>query len=414
MSGFFTRERFGTPQFIAALLLSIFLGQCIWLASRGVLSPDRDPVELRRIQEGLKQWHGEGIAGRSPKYVPGISSDEDARALPEPVSPSYDAYRSPMYYLICSAPLLVWPGSLQNETASYWRWLARAPNILLGLLLGASLWYVSHRLYGNLGGYIALTLYCFAPGIIRSSAAWYVPPEMAAAWGAFGAIFTAIAVSHTLYAPREVVLWNWRRIVLLGISLALAVGTQFSLIILVPVVLGFLLYLAPTRRPAAWAIWAAALALASLLLCAGYFFHAQALWEDMRRAQFFGYTGRAFTMGSAYRQLLAQLVQMCPALAIAAPIALVAYCASRRMRYFGNSAPLLVAGLFALIGLANPHFPGLGFRLLVLPFLFLHVAGIVADLLETRQRALVSAGTWGLLAAYALLSLLQLVRLGAA
>jgi hypothetical protein len=412
MSGFFTRERFGTPQFTAALLLLIFLGQCIWLASRAVLSPDSDPAELRRIHEGVKQWHGAGIAGRSTNDVPGISSDEDARAFPEPIPRGYDAYRSPMYYLICSAPLLVWPGSLQNETASYWRWLARAPSILLGLLLGASLWYVSHRLYGNPGGYIALTLYCFAPGIIRSSAVWYVPPEMAAAWGTFGAIFTAIAVSHTLYAPREVVLWNWRRIVLLGISLALAVGTQFSLIILMPVVLGFLLYLAPTRRPAAWAIWAAALGLAAFLLFAAYFFHAQAFWEDMRRARFFSYTGQAFTMAGAYRQLLAQLVQLCPALAFAVPIALVAYCASRRMRYFGNTAPLLVAILFVFLGFASPHFPGLGFRLLVLPFLFLFVAGVIADLLETRQRALVSAGAWGLLAAYALWSLLQLARVG--
>jgi hypothetical protein len=241
MSGFFTRERFGTPQFAAALLLLVFLGQCIWLASRGALSPDSDPAELRRIQEGLTQWYGKGVAGQSAHDIPGVGSDESAPALPEPVSHGRDAYRSPMYYLISSAPLLVWPGSLQDDTAVYWRWLARAPNLILGVFLGASLWYVSHRLYSNPGGYIALTLYCFAPGIIRSSSVWYAPPEMAAAWGAFGAIFTAIAVSHTLYAPREVVLWNWRRILLLGISLALAVGTQFSLIILVPVVLGLLL-----------------------------------------------------------------------------------------------------------------------------------------------------------------------------
>ena len=66
---------------------------------------------------------------------------------------------------------------------------------------------------------------------------WSAEPEVGAAWGAFGAIFTAIAVAHTLYAPREVILWNWRRIVLLGLSLALAVGSQFSLVIVVPVAL---------------------------------------------------------------------------------------------------------------------------------------------------------------------------------
>jgi len=69
-----------------------------------------------------------------------------------------------MYYLISSAPLLIWPGRLQSETVAYWSWLVRAPHLLFGLLLGASLWYVSHRLYGNAGGYIALALYCFSPG----------------------------------------------------------------------------------------------------------------------------------------------------------------------------------------------------------------------------------------------------------
>jgi hypothetical protein len=410
MSGFFTRERFGTPQFAAGLLLLIFLGQCLWLASRAVLSPDSDPADVRRIEEGLKQWHGDGIAGQYADNGSGTHSDENLPGATD----GFDVYRSPMYYLVAAAPLLVWPGNLQNDTAVYWRWLARAPNILLGVLLGASLWYVSHRLYGNKGGYIALTLYCFAPGIIRSSAAWYVAPEMAAAWGAFGAIFTAIAVSHTLYAPREVVLWNWRRIVLLGISLALAVGTQFSLILLVPIALGFLLYLAPSRRTAAGAIWGAALAVAAFLLFAAYFFHVRAFWEGVRRAQFFGYIGRAFTMPSAYGHLLAQLGQMCPALVIAVPVVLVAYGAWGRLRYFGNTAPLLVAILFMMLGMASPHFPALGFRLLALPFLFLYVAGVIADLLETGQRALVSAGTLGLLVAYALWSLLQLtgVRVG--
>src|SRR6266567_4172077 len=102
-------------------------------------------------------------------------------------------------------------------------WLVNTPYLIFGVLLGASLWYVARRLYGNAGGYIALMLYCFSPGIIRSSALWFAEPEIGAAWGAFGAIFTAIAVAHTLYAPREVVLWNWRRILLLGLSLALAV-----------------------------------------------------------------------------------------------------------------------------------------------------------------------------------------------
>src|SRR5208283_2129870 len=114
----------------------------------------------------------------------------------------------------------------------------------------------------------ALTLYCFSPSMLQASAVWHTEPEILAAWGSFGAIFTAIAVAHTLYAPREVVLWNWRRIVLLGISLAIAVGSQFSMIVVVPIALAFLLYLAPIRRGAVITIWIAACLVGLLLLFA--------------------------------------------------------------------------------------------------------------------------------------------------
>src|SRR5206468_12622837 len=133
-------------------------------------------------------------------------------------------------------------------------WFTRVPYVFFGLMLGASLWYVSRRLYGNAGGFIALGLYCFSPTVIRASTLWFAPPHIGAAWGVFGAVFTAIAVSHTLYAPREVVLWNWRRMVLLAVSLTLAVGSQFTLAAIIPLLAAFMLYLAPERKTAAVAI----------------------------------------------------------------------------------------------------------------------------------------------------------------
>ena len=96
--------------------------------------------------------------------------------------------------------------------------LAASPYLFFGVMLGASLWYVARRLYGNAGGYIALALYCFSPAMIVNVAGAQSLGEMGAVWGAFGTVFTAIAVAHTLYAPREVVFWNWRRILLLGLS----------------------------------------------------------------------------------------------------------------------------------------------------------------------------------------------------
>ena len=109
--------------------------------------------------------------------------------------------------------------------------------------------------------------------------------EMGAAWGAFGTIFNAIAVAHTLYAPREVVLWNWRRILLLGLSLALAAGNQFSLGLLVLLILPLMFWVAPVRLRAVFAIWDAALSVAVLLLFAGYFFEPALFWQGMLHAR---------------------------------------------------------------------------------------------------------------------------------
>jgi hypothetical protein len=235
---------------------------------------------------------------------------------------------------------------------------------------------------------------------------------MAAAWGTFGAIFTAIAVAHTLYAPREVVLWNWRRIVLLGLSLALAIGCQFSLIVLVPIALAFMFYVAPERRAAALAIWAAASSLALLLLFAAYGFHGALFWQGIRHAHWLGVSPQAFGMVEAYRRLYFGLSQAGPALLVALPVVLVAYIAWRRARYFGNTAPLLIAALFLALAICTPHYPGAGFRLMAVPFLFVFVAGIAADLLETRNRGPVMACVGGLLMAGALWNLLQLLRVG--
>jgi hypothetical protein len=403
MNRFFTRERFGAPQFLAGTLLLVFLLQCMWLARVHLRSaPGPDLHERVRLDEGLRQWRGQGIAG-SPH---GEASSESPSRTAES-----DADRSPLPYLLGSGLLLLWPGQIETDSYPYWGWLTRAPFLLFGTLLGASLWYVARRLYGNAGGFIALLLFCFSPAMIRTSAVVLTEPEITAAWGAFGAIFTAIAVAHTLYAPREVVLWNWRRIVLLGLSLALAVGSQFSLWVVIPISLAFMLYLAPQRRGAAAVIWLTGAVMAALLLWAAYSFQPAALWDGLRRAQFLGLTCKTFTVLVGYRSFLQQICGGSPALIMAFPAALIAYAAWPRARYFGNTSPLLVAALFIFLGIATPHFPGMGFRLAALPFLFVFVAGVFADLLETRHRVLVQGCLCGLFTAYAFWSILALARI---
>src|SRR5207237_1294963 len=220
--------------------------------------------------------------------------------------------------------------------------------------LAASLRYVARRLYGNAGGYIALMLYCFSPGMIRSSAVWFAEPETGAAWGTFGAVFTAIAVAHTLYAPREVVLWNWRRILLLGVSLALAIGTHFSLAIVVPVLLFFMFYLAPHRGGAVLAILATACGAALVLLFAAYFFHPWLFVHGLSNTVLFHGTVAALRLWGAYAQAGREIVGAGPVLALLAPACLVLWAVSRRSRYFGNSAPLLVTCFFLLLRVLSP------------------------------------------------------------
>jgi hypothetical protein len=394
MDRFFTRERFGRPQILAGLLLLVFLGECAWLVHR---SAELTPREESRISEGFRRWN----EGRNPH--PSSTPQETETGASDP-------NHSSLWYLVASAPLLLWPEDMRLHSNHSLVWLARAPYLLFGILLGASLWYVARRLYGNAGGYVALGLYCFSPAILRSSAVWFTEPEVGAAWGAFGTIFTAIAVAHTLYAPREVVLWNWRRIVLLGVSLALAIGSQFSLIVVIPIALAFMLYLAPTRRIAAAMIWTAACAISVLLLYASYVFQWKSFLSETAHADFFPLAWRSFAMAGAYRRVFAQLGQSNPALVLAIPVALTVYLFWPRTRYFGNTAPLFVAVILVLMGIATPHYPGLGFQLVALPFLLVFVAGISADLLETRYRNLVLACLSGLLIANAIWNLAELAR----
>ena len=412
MTQFFTRERFGRPQFLAGALLLAFLAQAAWLVrselhiSESRASDVASASEQVRIVAGWSQLHGASIAGAPFPDPPGT--------LPLEISEDhgFDTEPSPLLSLVTAAPLLACPRRLlDSNSSSYWRWLPRIPFLACGVFLGASLWYVARRLCGNAGGFLALSLYCFSPSMIQASAVWHTEPEILAAWGAFGAIFTAIAVAHTLYAPREVVLWNWRRILLLGVSLAIAVGSQFSMLIVVPLALAFLLYLAPIRRGAAFIIWAAACAIALAILFAGYFFHPHAFSESMRHASFWGATWRSFTVIGVYRQVGLQTLRACPALAVLLPVAIATYVLWPRARYFGNTAPGAVALLFIGLGMAHPHVAGAGFLLASVPFLLIFVSGIVADLMETPLRLLVTACVWGLVGAYILWSVLALAQI---
>jgi hypothetical protein len=408
---FLHSDAFRAPQFAAAALLLLYLLQCVWLLRVQTLhasTPDSD--QALRIYQGLEQWKGGAIAG-----TPASLRSEAATGLPSAgraghlrVREGYDQDRSPLYYLVGAAPLLVRLGSWLPESLG--PLLAAAPNLFFGVMLGGSLWYVARRLYGNAGGYTALALYCFSPAMIVNVAGTHSLGEMGAVWGAFGTVFNAIAVAHTLYAPREVVLWNWRRILLLGLSLALAVGNQFSLAMLALVILPLMFWVAPVRPGAVLAIWTTAIAVALALLFAGYFFEPGLFWQGLRHARWIDFEPAAFGIFVSYRNAVQTIFAGSPPLMIALPAALIAYLGWKRARYFGNTAPFEIAGLMLILALGAPNFPGQGFHLTMLVFVFVFVSGVFADLLETQQSVLVTASMCGLLTASAIWNLWQLWR----
>lgn len=404
MRPYFMRDSLGRSQILAGFLLLVFLAQAAWLVHAQLRTADGPhDEEAVRISEGWRQWHGRGIAG-APML-------ETGNGDPSSEADEFDGEHSPLLYLVSAGPLLGWPHDLDRETSAEWQWLPRLPFLAVGVFLGASLWYVARRLCGNIGGFIALTFYCFSPSIVQASAVWHTEPEILAAWGAFGTVFTSIAVAHTLYAPREVVLWNWRRIVLLGVALAIAIGSQFSMIVLIPIALGLMFYVAPVRRRAAFVIWVAACAVACVLLFGFYFFHLHAFMASIRNAEFWAATWRGFVVPGVYKQVGLQIVRACPALMLALPASIATYAVWPRSRYFGNTAPLVISVLFFALAIAHPDLGGAGFLLAAMPFLFIFVAGILADLLETSYRPLVSAAVVGILVAYVAWSLLGLARI---
>jgi hypothetical protein len=289
-----------------------------------------------------------------------------------------------------------------------WRWRARLPFVIIGVLLGSSLWYVSRRLFGNVGGFIALSLYVFTPPLLQRSAT--VQPSILAAWSSFGIIFTSIAVSHTLYAPREVVLWNWKRIVLLGISLALAMAAQPVLAVLAPAGLAFLIYLVPERRRESIIIFAVACVVAVILAIALYRFQPS---EFLRSLTGIGW--REFSPELLFRgltwSLLGLFLLRIPAVLLLFFVAVATFLAWKRPRYFGPASALIVWALLILAGITFPHMGGYDLFLVSLPFAYVFLAGVFADLLETRQAGLALGVLTGMVLAHAAFSLMGLMRM---
>jgi hypothetical protein len=161
---------------------------------------------------------------------------------------------------------------------------------------------------------------------------------------------------------------------------------------------------------AAVTVWAPACVGAGVLLAAGYLFHFKILWQGVRAAKLLDFTAAALSMSETYRSAAGYILKGSPLLIVLLPAALLGYVLWRRARYFGNTAPLLMAAICLALGVAAPTFSGRGFLLVAMPFLFAFVAGVCADLLETRFGSWLRILLTAALSGYAFWSLVALAQ----
>lgn len=272
--------------------------------------------------------------------------------------------------------------------------LLRLPFIAAGLVLGGALWWVTRRLFGNLGGYTALALYVFSPAVLRVCV--NPNPEILTALGFFGGLYTCIGVAHAMQGPRR----KWRpRIVLLTICFAVVAASHIAAL---PVLVGlgfvFMLWIAEGRRSQVLPVLLTASVGAFLLLFACYGFSADA----------FSYLFRSdaaqlgFSLDPAHRFFW---TLSNAGITVAAVAAVLLYLGLRKTLYFGNTAPLLTALLLmTLITMGVPGTP----LLWALPFLLAFVGGVFADAYETPRGRLAMAAAGAVLALQGIFCVLSL------
>jgi hypothetical protein len=337
-------------------MLVLFAAECLWVAKRTPFTTD----EQDHIWSGRQQIEN-GAVPRSFRHTPLVNL---AAAAPLRIDRDRMIKRDPT------------PEHIRSEVQRL-HLLTRIPFIIFGIGLGVSLWYVSRRLYGNEGGYIALLLYVLSPAVVLASAR--ISEAIPAGWGLFGVIFVAIALAHNLYAPWK----KWRyRTVLLAVAMFIGVASHPAIIVAITAALFFPLYLAAGRRMVGVALMVVAAAIAAILLYAGYNFTPRAMEYGVYLPQWFHYApaeARAALFSSSV--FLSRFST--PVLTLFV-FALATYAAWKRTRYFGNTAPLMIFAIVLYVGLVTPL--ALLASVLCLPYLFIFIGGIFADLLETKYR----------------------------
>ncbi|MGA2834431.1 MAG: hypothetical protein ABSE55_15300 [Terracidiphilus sp.] len=364
--GILRRFRFNLPQRIAAGLLAVFLAQGLWLTSRQTLT-DRDYQYARC---GREMWERPSLLAG---YFTSCGNIHDGvlayrlAGLPLTVDllaeRGLDHFRKPEdRVVVASGELSSW--ELRHQL-THILLLLRLPFLGAGCLLGGCLWWVTRRLYGNLGGYTALALYCFSPAVLRACVA--PNAEVLATLGVYGGVYTCIGVAHAMQGPRR----KWRpRIVLLTAAFGLAASAHIAALPVVALIgLAAMLWVAEGHRSQVLPVVLMAVAGAMLVVFACYGFSPDAFSYLFRSA-----AGFLWVSLDPARRFFSALPNA--GFTVATGAAVVWFLGLRKSWYFGNIAPLFCTlVLMVLVMTGVPGSPWLW----ALPFLLTFIAGIFAD-----------------------------------
>ena len=196
----------------------------------------------------------------------------------------------------------------------------------------------------------------------------------------------------------------------MGLSIAICVGAQFSLWILLVPALGFMLWVGHTRRGAAVVIFAAACAVGLFLLWSLYSFRPAVFGTALAHANWLELGSRGFSWAATSGLLARFFLQNGLGLVLLLMVAVATFAGWKRTRFFGTAAPLIVAILLAGFAL-RLQFAGFTFLFVALPFLILFMAGVAADLLESRYALAANAVVGGVLIANAMIHVYWLIHI---
>ena len=372
------RFHFGRAQQIAALILLFFFAEALIVIGRTPLADS----DYRYALCGREIWeHSAPVAGYFTTcgnmqgdgslayraaglpftlYIQGLKANDYLAA--KRAGQKYDA-----------EPISGSVYDLRHQIVGT-RYLLRVPFALAAVLLGAGLWWVSRRLFGNIGGALALGLYTVSPLVLRYATS--PNNEILATWGMFATVYTAIGIAHAMYGPSR----KWRpRIVLFTVALGLTACAHILAAIFAVVASAvFMFWVAERRRTVVLPLLVGSGMGALLLVWASYNFRLSLL------AYVFSAGAARFMLSlQPVKALFTSPLQL--AAVTAAAIALVLFFVMKRSRYFGNTVPLLVT--LVLLPIETTQITTIP-TLWAYPFLLTFTAGVFADATETQQRKL--------------------------